>query len=270
MHSRRRKLRVILFLTTPMLFFLTDANAASGTAMLVPRFAPGQTYSNVFSIMHALNADGYDEYVRRNGGSADYSVLAANLDVWRLRVIYRYYGQPGGEHVTEYRDAGRTMCALKVDVPADCEPDQEGTGLLYNPALWGSPPKRLTPGMTWTVDIQRPWELGGANGTQRVTVIRVDPSTDSVVLMREGTAEGFFGEDEPKQRQLTHGGQTETLDLSPGVAHWKGYATIVGGIIFSDSLHVTRDAVLRSKGGQSVHATETYIMLLNAAPFPTL
>jgi hypothetical protein len=248
---------------------IMDASAASAGAALTPQFVVGRTYSNVFSIMHSIRADGYDEHAGRNGGSADYTVLEADRKAWRLRSIWRYDGRPGGNDVIELRDAGRTQCILKADASEECLPSLEGSGLVYNPALWGSPPKQLTRGMTWKVNIQLAWELGGANGTQQVTVVSVDASTDTVVLMREGTSEGFFGEDEPTQRQLTHEGQTETLDVAPGTAHWKGYATVIKGIMFSDSLLVTRDAVLHSKGGSAVHATERWIMLLNAAPFPT-
>jgi hypothetical protein len=39
---------------------------------------PGRSYGNVFSISRSVQADGYDELVRRNGGSADYSVSSSN------------------------------------------------------------------------------------------------------------------------------------------------------------------------------------------------
>lgn len=248
---------------------ITDANAASVAAALAPRLVAGQTYSNVFSIMHSIRADGYDEHVGRNGGSADYTVLAADSKAWRLRSIWRYDGHPGGDDVIELRDGGGTYCTMKTGAAEECQPSLEGSGLVYNPLLWGSPSTRLIPGMTWKVNIKPAWELGGANGVEQVTVVSVDPPTDTVVLMREGTSEGFFGEDEPTHTQLTRQGQTETLDVTPGAAHWKGYATIIKGIMFADSLLVTRDAVLHSKGGNAVHATERWIMLLNAAPFPT-
>jgi len=188
--------------TAALSFVLTDANAATGGTVLVPQFEPGQTYSNVFSIMHSIRADGYDEYARRNGGSAGYTVLAANGTVWRLRSLWRYDGKPGGDDVIELREGGRTQCTLKTDGPKDCQPYLDGSGLVYNPALWGVPPKELTPGMTWKMIIKLPWELGGSNRTEQGTVMSIDRSGGGVVLKREGTSQGFFGEDEPTERQL--------------------------------------------------------------------
>src|SRR5580658_11144591 len=89
--------------TSPMRPYLTlagllilacDASAANraGTDYLVPRFGVGQTYSNVFSIMISVKADGYDETARRNGGSADYQVLSASPSVWHFLNDWRYDG----------------------------------------------------------------------------------------------------------------------------------------------------------------------------------
>jgi hypothetical protein len=245
------------------------AGTATAVAPLAPQFAPGQTYSNVFSIMHSIKADGYDEYARRNGGSADYTVLAADAHVWRVRSAWRYDGQPGGIDESELRDDGRTACTLKADAHMACQPYLDGSGLVYNPTLWGDAPAQLRAGQTWKVAVTPAWELGGANGTEQVTVVSVDPAAGSAVLMREGHSNGAFGEGEPQQRQLTRNGQTETLDITPGTAHWQGYATIVRGVIFSDELLVTRDATVKAKDGHTVKATERWIMLLNSAPFPT-
>ena len=255
---------VTLFLAAP------TAEAASASAALVPHFIPGQTYGTVFSILRATKADGYDDYAARNGGSADYMVVAVTPDVWRLRLAWRYDGRNTGSSEVALRDGGRTSCTRSAEGKEDCAPTLDGSGLVYNPLLWGSPPKVLAAGMTWKVDIARAWELGGANGTEQVTVVSVDAATDTVVLMREGASDGAFGEGEPTQRKLTRGGEVETLDLIPGKSHWKGYATIVKGVIFSDELLVTRNSMLRTKTGEQVHATERWIMLLNAAPYPTL
>jgi hypothetical protein len=259
-------------LATSMVLFAGIVSAAEPSAerYLVPSFSTGQTYSNVFSILRSIKADGYDEHASRNGGSADYTVLSADADVWRLRTAWRYDGQPGGVGEDELRDRGRTDCALNKNAKDACHAYLEGSGLVYNPAIWGTPPKRLTPGMRWNVDLGQPWELGGANGTEQVTVISVDPRTGTATLMREGTSEGFFSEFDPHTVQLSHGGQNEAFDIKPGTSHWKGYATFVNGVVFSDELVVTRSDVLLGKNGDSVKADERRVMLLNAAPFPTL
>jgi hypothetical protein len=255
---------VALTLTTSV------AGAAPATATLVPQFVPGQTYGTVFSIMRAIKADGYDDYAGRNGGSADYTVIAVTPDAWRLRLAWRYDGRNTGSSEVELHDGGRTSCTRSEEGKEDCGPALDASGLIYNPLLWGSPPKALAAGMTWKVDIAPAWELGGANGTEQVTVVSIDAAKNTVVLMREGASDGAFGEGEPTQRHLTRGGQAETLDLIPGKSHWTGYTTIVKGVIFSDELLVTRDSMLRTSAGQQVHASERWIMLLNAAPYPTL
>ncbi len=263
------KIRWLVALTAP-LFAVTSAEAADGAAFLAPHFVQGQTYSTVFSILHSTRAQGFEELARRNGGSADYTVLASDAHGWRLRLAYRYDGRPPGEAVTVARDAGRTNCNVDATGKEDCQPYLDGSGLVYNPLLWGDPPARLTPGMSWKVNIAPAWELGGVNGVERVTVVSVDSATGTVVLLREGESSGLFGEGESAQRKLTREGKEEAVTLTAGKAHWKGYTTVVKGVIFSDSLLVTRDDTVQGANGAAVPATERWIMLLNAAPYPTL
>jgi hypothetical protein len=260
---------LLLAVLVTLSLVIPTAEAAPASSMLLPQFAPGQTYGTVFSILRSIKADGYDEYAGRNGGSADYRVISVGPDAWRMRLSWRYDGRNTGDAEVVLRNGGSTSCTLKPDGKEDCQPALDASGLVYNPLLWGLPPKTLAAGTTWRVEIKRAWELGGANGTEQVTVVSVDRATDTVVLMREGTAEGFFAEGEPTTRQLTRGGQTESVALIPGNSHWKGYTTIVKGVIFSDELLVTRDSMVRNRNGDQVHAGERWIMLLNAAPYPT-
>jgi len=259
-----------LLITAILYAGLLNAKAPTGDDYLVPRFQAGQTFSTVFSILRSMKADGYDEHAGRNGGSADATVLSNSASAWRFTSTWRYDGQAEGHDQRELRDGGRTYCSLNGDAKDKCQPYLEASGLTYNPALWGVPPKQLVQGMSWKVDLTRAWELGGKNGTETVTVIHLDPLTETVTLMREGTAEGFFSEGDAATTQLNHGGQTEAFDIVPGTSHWKGYTTFVKGIVFSDELLVTRNDVLHGKNGQIVNATDRRIMLLNAAPFPTL
>lgn len=247
----------------------------TGDDYLTPRFSAGQTYSNVFSILSSRKAEGYDERVGRNGGSADYAVLSGSSSAWRFRSTWRYDGRPAEHpHEVELRDAGRTSCDI-TDGTSACQPYLEASGLTYNPIIWGTPPKQLIAGMSWKVDIREAWELGGKNGVETVTVVRVDPLTRTATLMREGSGQGFYSEGptsgEPSTVQLSrHNGQTESFDVTPGISHWKGYTTFVEGIVFSDELLVTRDDILHGKEGKTVSVAGRRIMLLNAAPFPTL
>lgn len=256
-----------------LLMFLArtvDADGASGGRYLKPQFSAGQSYSNVFSILRSVRAEGYDERASRNGGSADYTIVSANADSWSARTRSRYDGQASSDDSIEFRDNGGTYCMVNAGGKTTCNAYLEGSGLAYNAAIWGVPPKPLAPGMSWTVDLKQAWELGGSNGTEKVTVISMDPTTDTAILLREGSSEGFFAESDPHTIQLSHDGHTEMLAVKPGTSHWKGYTTFVKGVVFSDELVVTRDDVLISKSGSTVNATERRVMLLNAAPFPTL
>jgi hypothetical protein len=237
---------------------------------LIPHFRSGQIFSNVFSILNSRKTEGYDERAGRNGGSADYVVVSASPAAWRFNAVGRYDGRPLGHHYeVEMRDGGSTSCLVGSGDKDKCEPYLDASGLTYNPALWGTPPKRLSAGMSWKVDIQPAWELGGKSGTETVTVVRVDPLTNSATLMREGTAEGFF-DGESNTVELSHNGQTESFDVTPGTSHWKGYTTFVNGVVFSDELLVTRSDVLHGKDGKTLNSDTRRIMLLNASPFPTL
>jgi hypothetical protein len=267
----RTVMRMTPFPTAALLLLASRlADAATGDAALVPEFVAGQTFGTVFSIMRSLKADGFDEYAGRNGGSADYAVIAVRPDAWRLRVNYRYDGRATGGDEVELRDGGRTTCTLKPNAKEDCQPTLDGSGLIYNPLIWGMPPAKIAVGTTWKVDITPAWELGGAHGSEQVTVISVDKSTNTIVLLRDGTSEGSFGEGEPTQRQLSRAGQTETVEVLPGKAHWRGYTTVSKGIICSDELLVTRESRVRTQSGALVAASERWIMLLNSAPYPTL
>jgi hypothetical protein len=135
------------------------AKTLTGDDYLTPHLKMSQSYSDVFAIAHAVKADGFDEYVRRNGGSGDYTVSTANIDAWQFRGAYHYDGQPLVP-IGELRDGGRTACSEGKYVPYD-----DGTGLLYNPTLWGTPPRQLAAGVSWTIHLEKPWELGGPNGT---------------------------------------------------------------------------------------------------------
>jgi hypothetical protein len=236
---------------------------------LTPQLAAGENYSNVFSILHSLTAEGYEESARRNGGSADYRVLGADTHGVHLQVHYRYDGRAAADGEAVMRDAGRSNCTLKGG-REDCSPYLDGSGLIYNPTLWGAAPKVIKPGMHWQVAINTAWELGGADSRQTVTVVSVDAATATVVLLREGSSQGLFGEGESAQRQLTRAGKEETVTLSAGAAHWKGYTTVIKGVIFSDELLVTREGSVRDAAGVTTPVHERWIMLLNAAPFATL
>jgi hypothetical protein len=81
----------LIFIAAPLMGLAADKSAKplTGEDYLTPTFIAGQTYSNVFSILSSRKAEGYDERAGRNGGSADYAVLAASPAVWRLKAAAR-------------------------------------------------------------------------------------------------------------------------------------------------------------------------------------
>ena len=267
---------LLFIFAVPLIGLAADGSAKvlTGDDYLTPSFSAGQSYSNVFSILSSRKAEGYDEHAGRNGGSADYTLHSTSPTGWRASLVGRYDGQPTSHYEVESRDGGSTACYASPGSKNECQPNLEASGLTYNPALWGAPPKQLSAGMSWKVNIPQAWELGGKGGVETVTVIRVDPLTRTATLMREGTGQGLYSEGptsgERSTVQLSHNGQTESFDVTPGISHWKGYTTFVKGIVFSDELLVTRDDVLHGKDGKTVNVAGRRIMLLNAAPFPTL
>jgi hypothetical protein len=253
-----------LFATAVGLGLAGSIFAAESSDYLTPQFRAPATYSNVFSISRSIKADGYDELVGRNGGSADYVVTASNPASWHFRLTYRYDGQPEGVQDLELRDGGRTACG-----DGKCARATDASGLIFNPALWGLPPKHLLVGGHWKVSLRDPWELGGSKGEEVITVIRLDSKSGTVTLMREGSSEGSFA-DESKQIKMKREGKPVELELIPGVSRWKGYTTFAKGVVISDELLVNRLDILKQQDGKEITAVERRIMLLNASPPPTL
>ena len=247
--------------TTALLAHPSDSR---DTDFLVPQMKIGDHFSNVFSIASSIKADGFDELVRRNSGSADYTLRQASSDrALTFDVPGVYDGSPIDRSEDIIRDGGATSCWN-----GKCRVYTDASGLLYNRLLWGDPPTALKAGVVWKVTIHQPWELGPA-GIQTVTVMHVDESDGTVTLKREGTASGFFA-DEPTQVTLVKNGEKIQMDVTPGQAHWTGYTTFRHGIVISDELLVTRADKLTSKETGSIDAARRRYMLLNAAPYPTL
>ena len=244
--------------------FAAQASPRRDTNFLIPDIKVGEHFSNVFSIASSIKADGFDELVRRNSGSADYTLTQASADhalTFEEHGVYDGSSDHLGQSVL--RDQGAIACSKD-----HCHTYTDASGLIYNRLMWGQPPAALKDGMVWTVTMDQPWELGAA-GLQTVTVVHVDDTDGVVTLKREGTATGAFA-GELLTTTLVKDGRNVTLDVTPGQAHWTGYTTFRHGIVLSDELLVTRADKLNSKETGWVNATKRRYMLLNAAPYPTL
>lgn len=249
-----KSLLAVLLATVPTL-----AIASTPGAYLTPVFHKGAQLDNVFSRTIAYRAAGYDDNVRRVSGSASYTVLEGSTTQPRLRIDYRYDGLQQGSGTVEFRDHGATSC-----FNGKCAPNTDASGLAWNPRLWGTPPAALRVGQSWNVDIAAPWELGPA-GTQKVTVIALDPASQRITLLREGSGDGAYLGDK-LETKLTRDGQTWPVTVQPGRSHWYGYTTFRAGVVVSDELMVERPVTLVSDKLGRIAASQREYILLDAMP----
>ena len=170
---------VVLAMTGPQ----AQASPVGDDDFLTPRMSVGEHISNVFSIAASVQADGFDERVGRNSGSADYTLTQTSPGPVFTFVTDGFYDGASKYHAVDIiRDGGATSC-----FDGKCAIYTDASGPLYNRLLWGDPPAHLKAGMTWSVTIRQPWELGPA-GDQTVTVMHVDDTDGTVTLKREGSA----------------------------------------------------------------------------------
>jgi hypothetical protein len=258
----------LLSMTLVLLVGLTGVAAGTtprrDTNFFIPNPAVGDRFSTVFSIASSIQADGFDESVWRNSGSADNTLVAIGDDQsLAFDAEVDYDGTPRQRARNIIRDSGAISCWN-----ADCQAVTDASGFLYNRLMWGPPRADLKPGMVWDVTMSKPWELGPA-GKQTVTVLHVDDTDGSVTLRREGTAAGGFA-DESKKVTLQKNGQKVAFEVTPGTAHWIGLTTFRHGAVVNDELLVVRHDVLHSQETGEIAATQRRYILLNAAPNPTL
>jgi hypothetical protein len=262
---RSRRGIILIAMYACRLFLLAAAPAFLGAAektasvYFQPKLQAGQKLGNIFSRATSYSADGMDEVVRRVSGTAVYVVTENSAQSLALNCEIRYDGKPVYKAKTEMKDRGRTIC-----YDGSCSTNTDASGLFYNPLLWGDPKGTIRKGMSWTVSIADPWELGPP-GEQTVTVIETDPANHALTLKREGAGEGFFAGDH-KQIQVSKGGQNYQVDVSPGRSHWVGYTRFREGIVISDELLVERPVILSSKDLVNLPAQERQYILLNATP----
>lgn len=228
-------------------------------AYLEPNLHIGQHLGNVFSRALSYKADGIDELAFRASGTGAYIVTASSRADIVFDSSFRYDGRPESRGKTEIKDSGRTVCWNDK-----CSPETDASGPLYNPLIWGEPDGKLRAGMSWSVSIAQPWELGPA-GHETVTVVDLDRSTHSVTLKREGQGDGYFDHD-VKQLHVTKAGKTYLVDVSPGHAHWVGYTRFREGVVISDELLVERPVTLKSAELGEIPAQQREYILLNASP----
>lgn len=244
------------------MFVNTAARADSSDAYLKPALKVHERLAGVFSKTVSIKGSGFDEYTKRIAGSANYTVTAVTPEAISFTSDYRYDGYPsGGGNYKILRD-GITNCW-----DDKCAVNDETSGVLFNPLLWGVIPKELTVGTQWIAHITRPWEIGPA-GTERVEVMRLDPLNSVIVLAREGSGTGSSSDDEAlkasgKSVTITRRGKEIAVSLIPGKAHWTGYTTVCRGVIISDVIMVHRQVTMVSKSGETFQGEQRSYTLLD-------
>jgi hypothetical protein len=222
----------------------------------------GEKLGNIFSrtISYKSKTDSFAEVVSRVSGTGIYTVLNSDPQKPAFNGEFRYDGRPESHGSVEIRDEGKTN--IYNGKPYT---NTDGSGLMYNSLIWGTPPDKIKSGDTWTVTIPQPWELGGS-GTQTITVLDIDEKNNTIMLKREGTSEGFYDHD-AKNVGIIKDGKTIKMDITPGQSHWIGYTIFKNGLVISDELLVTRPVTLTSDNFK-FEALEREYILLNAMPAP--
>ncbi|MGZ3834105.1 MAG: hypothetical protein ACXVB0_11325 [Mucilaginibacter sp.] len=218
----------------------------------------GEKLGNIFSRTISFKSDSFPEVCFRIAGTGIYAVLDNSPSKPVFDGTFRYDGRPESHSKVEISNWGRT-----VSYDGKSSTNTDGSGLLFNALIWGTPPEKLKKGDTWKVNITEPWELGG-RGTQTITVMDIDESNNTIRLKREGSAEGFYDNDR-KELNITKDGKTIKMALTPGLSHWIGYTTFKDGLVISDELLVTRPVVLTGDG-LKYDASQREFILLNAMP----
>lgn len=248
--------------TLALLLASTAARADSSDTYLKPSLKVGETLASIFSKTVSITGSGFDEYTKRIAGSANNMVVKVTPEAIDFKTDYRYDGYPSGGGDYKILQDGITNC-----INGKCTVNDETSGVLFNPLLWGVIPKDLTVGTQWTAHIARSWEIGPP-GTERVQVVRLDPINGVVVLAREGGGTGPSSDDEAlkasgKSVTITRSGKEIAVSVIPGETQWTGYTTVCRGVIVSDVIIVHRHVTMVSKTGETFQGEQRSYTLFN-------
>lgn len=251
-----------LIAALPVLIIPLAACADSSDLYLRPTLKVGQHLSSVFSKTISIKGSDFDEYTRRIAGSANNTVTGVTADAVTFNSNYRYDGYSNGSGDFKILRDGITYCYQE-----QCSVNNQTSGVLFNPLLWGSIPKTLEPGAHWTAYIDRTWEIG-PRGNEQVRVVRLDSVNHVVTLAREGRGTGPSSDDEAmrksdKQVLIETDGKQLAVSVVPGESRWSGYTTICNGVVVSDVLMVQRHVTLVGKDGEQFKGEERSYTLFN-------
>ena len=250
-------------LITSMILFFQVGNFAIDHPVGSKKFfqlnvRTGEKLGNIFSRTISYKGDSFPEIAYRAGGTGIYTVIDNNPLRPVFQGSFRYDGHPESNSRVEVSDGGKT-----VSYDGKSSTNTDGSGLLFNTFIWGTPPEKIKKGDSWKTLIPQAWELGGP-GTQTITVMEMDENNNRVTVKREGDSEGFYDND-ARQVAVNRGGQTIRMNIEPGTSHWIGYTTFKNGLVESDELLVSRPITLKSDS-LKFNAFQREYILLNAMP----
>lgn len=239
--------------------------AEPATTFLRPGLTVGERLSDVFSKTVSTKGAGFKENVDRISGTADYTVTGVTAKAIVFDEDDRYDGYPasGPVHDIEILRDGITICHA-----GQCRINDQTSGVIFNPLLWGKAPDQLRADASWELAIAAPWEVGPA-GSEQVRVLRIDARNGIVTLTRTGNGTGPSSDDQHREKSgksmqlITTAGKTIDVSVIPGKASWSGYTTIRRGIIVSDVIMVRRHVTLVSKSGDKFEGEQRSYTLLN-------
>ncbi len=226
----------------------------SGSSYLIPDYHIGEKYGNIFSRTIATTSSDFQPNVFRISGTATYVVTKVTDSVVSFDSDVLYDGHPESQGHPQIADSGKAVIFKGQKVPY-----LDGSGMSYNPLIWGTPPAQLKAGDSWEINLTQPWELGGP-GWQKITVISADAADQTVTLKREGNGDGPFDNDQ-KEINVVKDGKTIHMKITPGKNHWVGYTVFKKGIVISDELLVTRPLTLTSDSATFSANQRQYILL---------
>lgn len=237
------------------------AAAEPGSAYLKPDLRIGERLSSVFSKTMAITGTQFKDVVGRTSGTGEEVVTAIDGNEITFRTVARYDGHPVQQGIDKRLKDGITECWN-----GQCAINDETSGTLFNPYLWGQVPQDIHAGATWTAVIAKPWEIGPP-GTERVRVLRLDPINHEITLTREGSGNGASSDDAHRHEITitTKAGKKLRVTVVPGESHWSGYTTIRRGLIIGDEILLQRHVMLVAKTGERFKGNERIYTLENAA-----
>jgi hypothetical protein len=262
MRSRSAVRDVLVASASLLLVLAAPAHADPSDAYLKPAVKAGEHFADVFSKAVSIQGTGFDEYVKRVSGSANYAVSSVAADGITFSSDYRYDGFASGSGAYKALTDGMTSC-----VQDKCSVDDETSGLLFNSLLWGPVPKDIHVGSSWTVHITQSWEIGPP-GTEEVRVVRLDPANGEITLARDGSGNGSSSDDEARKKAgkpvtITKDGKVIEVSVVPGATHWSGYTTIRKGVMVGDVIMVERHVTLVAKTGEKFEGEQRSYTLLD-------